>query len=326
MKKYIGIDFGTSNTFIYAYKKGLVFNEPTLLAINTKSHKVEEIGYLASKLIGRTTENVKVVAPIKNGTIANLSHSVLYLKKVFSNLRMKRYVRKSTLIFAVPAAITSIEKRALYEVGYRLGARNVILESSAKLAALGSGISLESPKGSLTVNIGGGISDVAVLSSGNIVISKSAPFSGMLLDEAILRYLRNKHHLIVGSKAAEFIKMKIGSVEQFPENRLVEVTGRDIISSLPHSVIVSTAELKSVLLKQLDSLTETIVDCLEMTPPELASDIMESGIVIAGGGALLNGLRSQLEKVLNIPVRLAPEPLNSVTIGLKIYTNNLNSK
>ncbi len=323
MKKYIGIDFGTSNTFIYVYKKGLVYNEPTLLALNTKNHKILEIGYLASKLIGRTPDNVKVLSPVKNGHIANLTLTIQYLKKVFSSIKLSRVLRKSTIVFSAPNAISIIEKRALLEAGYQLGAKKVVIESVAKLSAIGSGINIESPKGCLAVNIGGGISDIAVLSNGNIIITKSANFSGNLLDEAILRYLRNKHHLIVGTKAAEFIKMKIGSVEQYPENRLVEVTGRDIISSLPHSVIISTAELKAVLLKKLDNLTEAIVDCLEMTPPELASDVMDSGIVICGGTALLSGLREQMEKALNIPVRISPEPLNSVVLGMKIYINKL---
>lgn len=319
MKNCIGIDFGSSNTFIYVENKGSIYNEPTLIALNTKQKKVLETGYLAAKMIGRTPKDVSIISPVEKGVVARINPSILYLKNAFKEAKFNKKLNKFSILFPIPSDITPVEKQALQTVANALGADEVIFENQGMLAELGSSIDEEVKKGSLIVNIGGGITDVVVSVSKDIIIAKSSTYSGSILDQAILRYLRTKHHLLIGEKTAEYIKMKIGSIELYPENRLIEVSGRDITTSLPHSIILSTNEIRNVLLPKTDELIETITDVLAITPPEIASDIISNGICISGGGALLAGTREYLENKLSIPIRLAPDPITSVINGMRTY-------
>ncbi len=319
MKKCIGIDFGTCNTFIYIPGRGSIYNEPTLIAINTSLKKIIETGYLASKMIGRTPKDVIVYHPVENGVVARINPSVLYLKNAFKEAKFKTRLDSYSVLFGVPSNITPVEKKALVTIANELGIKDVIFENQGYLASLGAGIEEETKKGNLMINIGGGVTDIVVCSADNIIISKSSRFSGNMLDETILRHLRKKHHLLIGEKTAEFIKMKIGSVEIYPENRLIEVSGRDINTSLPHSIILSTSEIRSILLPKMEELLDSITDVLAFTPPEISADIISNGICIGGGGALLSGMREYLEKSLNIPVRIAPDPLTSVINGMRTY-------
>ena len=323
MKKCIGIDFGTSNTFIYIPSKGSIYNEPTLIAINTKQQKMVETGYLAAKMIGRTPADITVVHPVEDGMVARINPSILYLKNALKEAKLNKNIETYSVMFGVPSDITPVEKNALITIANSLGINDVILENQGLLAYLGSTIDEDTRKGALTINIGGGITDIVVTSKNDIILSKSSYFSGNLLDQTILRHLRKKHHLLVGEKTAEFIKMKIGSVEIYPENRLIEVSGRDISTSLPHSIILSTTEIRSILLPKLDELIDAVTDVLALTPPELSADIISSGVCISGGGALLSGIREYMEKSLNIPVRIAPDPLTSVVIGMRYLINKL---
>lgn len=319
MKNCIGIDFGTCNTFIYVPDKGSVYNEPTLIAINTSKKKVEETGYLASKLIGRTSKDVEVYHPVLKGVIARINPSIFYLEKAFKEAKINKIINKNSVLFPVPSDITSVEKQALETVAHNLGFKEAIFANQGLLANIGSSFDQETKRGSLIVNIGGGITDIVVSVSKDIIVAKSTFFSGQLLDQALLRHIRVKHHLLIGEKAAEYIKMKIGSVEIYPENRLIEVSGKDITSSLPHSIILSTNEIRNVLLPKMEELIDTISDTLALIPPEVAADIVSDGICISGGGALLAGMREFLEKRLNLPVRLAPDPLTNVVNGMRIY-------
>lgn len=319
MKNCIGIDFGSSNTFIYIPNKGSVYNEPTLIAMNIASKKVVETGYLAAKMIGRTNKDVNIYRPVIKGVVARINPSILYLKKAFKDAKIQKSIDKYSVLFSIPSDITPVEKQALITVAEALGAKDVIFENQGLLAQMGSIIDDETKRGSLIVNIGGGITDVVVSVSKDIIVAKTSYFSGDLLDQTILRYLRTKHHLLIGEKTAEYIKMKIGSVEIYPENRLIEVSGRDITSSLPHSIILSTNEIRNVILPKMEELIDTITDALAIIPPEIASDIMADGICISGGGSLLAGMREFLEKRLNLPVRLAPDPLTGVVNGMRMY-------
>ena len=323
MKKCIGIDFGTSNTFIYIPSKGSIYNEPTLIAINTKQQKMVETGYLAAKMIGRTPADITVIHPVEDGMVARINPSILYLKNALKEAKLNKNIETYSVMFGVPSDITPVEKNALITIANSLGINDVILENQGLLAYLGSTIDEDTRKGALTINIGGGITDIVVTSKNDIILSKSSYFSGNLLDQTILRHLRKKHHLLVGEKTAEFIKMKIGSVEIYPENRLIEVSGRDISTSLPHSIILSTTEIRSILLPKLDELIDAVTDVLALTPPELSADIISSGVCISGGGALLSGIREYMEKSLNIPVRIAPDPLTSVVNGMRYLINKL---
>ncbi len=319
MKNCIGIDFGTSNTFIYVPSKGSVYNEPTLIAINPTKKEVVETGYLAAKLIGRTSNDVNIYRPVLKGVVARVNPSILYLKNAFKEAKLEKSLEKYAVLFAVPSEITPVEKKALESIASSLGFKEVYFENQGLLAQMGSIADDETKKGSLIVNIGGGITDVVVSVGKDVNIAKSSYFSGDLIDQTILRYLRTKHHLLIGEKTSEYIKMKIGSVEIYPENRLIEVSGRDITTSLPHSIILSTNEIRNVILPKFEELIDTICDTLALVPPEIASDIISEGICISGGGALLAGMREFLEKRLNLSVRLAPDPLTSVVNGMRYY-------
>lgn len=326
MKKIVGISLGTSNTIIYVPKKGIVFNEPTVIAFNKENNKVESYGYLAFKLLGKTNSSIEVIKPMKNGVIANGPATLSFLTAIFNDLKLNRYVKNSTLIFSCPSELTQIEKSALRNVARKLKCEDVIIKSSSYFTAIGGNKDGAANKGTLVLNIGGGISDISILTNGEAIISKSCSFSGQKLDNAIIRHLRKNHHILIGTKTAEYIKMKIGSVEFFPENRLLEVSGIDIVSSLPHSVVISTAEIKSCILPCFQVLIDTLLDCLELTPPEVASDLIESGLLVAGGGALLAGIREYLENALNMTIRILPEPGSAVIQGIKILMHQELSK
>lgn len=322
MKKLIGIDFGSANTFIYVSGKGIVFSEPTVIAFDIKLNKTVDIGFLAAKMIGRNPNNLDVIKPVVRGVPSRMNPSISYLREALRRIGIKS-CKGYQVLFSVPSDITPIEKRALIEIASHLGSQDVIFENQAKLASLGSGVSLKDNRGCMHVNLGAGTSNIIVLSGEQIIISKSSLVNGHLIDETILRYLRKQRHLIVGSKTAEFIKMKIGSVELSPENRLLEVSGRDIITSLPHNVNISTAEVRNVLIPLGEHLIDSISDALVLIPPELASDINENGIVISGGTALLSGMREYIENKINIPVRIAPDPIAAVAKGMAEYNKRM---
>lgn len=325
MKKIIGIDLGTSNTFIYHNGKGIIFSEPSVIAIEIKTANVIEIGYLAAKMIGRTPEDIDVIKPVQKGVPARMNPTINLLKEALKRNSIKS-LNGYNVLFSNPCGITPIEKKAMYEIAMNLGANDVFFENQAKLAAFGSSTSIKDNRGMMHINLGAGTSNIIVATGEKIIVSKESIFSGNLLDEAILRYLRKQRHLLVGNKTAEFIKMKIGSVELIPENRLLEVSGRDILTSLPHNVNISTNEVKNILVPLVDLLIDSINDALMLTPPELASDISESGIVISGGTSLLAGIREYIEKSTNIPVRLSPDPVASVANGMKSYIKTLKIK
>ena len=321
MKKVLGIDLGSSSTIIYLPKKGIVYNEPTVIAINKDHGKVDSYGYLAFKQLGKAQDPIKVIRPVQNGVINDGPAAVSFLKQVLKELKLTKYAKRATVIFSCPSEFSQIEQSALRNVARKLDCRNVQFHTSSYLSALGGIHDSAAKKAAFVCNIGGGLTDMSVLTGGNVIISKSLNFSGRLLDEAIIRHLRKNHHLIIGTKTAEYIKMKIGSVEAFPENRLLEVSGIDLVSSLPHSVVISTSELKTSLVNCLSPLVDALTDCLELTPPEIASELIESGLVLSGGTSLLNGLREYLENALNISVRVAMEPTNTVANGMKILAH-----
>lgn len=322
MKKVIGIDFGTSNTFIYAPSKGSVYNEPTVIALDVKQKKVIETGYLAAKMIGRTSKDTTICYPVENGVIARINPSILYLKKALKEAKLGGSFSDYIALFSVPSSITPVEKNALKMVSDALDFADFMCVNQGLLATMGASNN-EEKSGKLCVNIGGGITDIVVSSNNNIIHAASSYFSGNLLDEAILRYLRKKHSLLVGKKTAEFIKMKIGSVEERPENRLIEVSGMNISTQLPQSIVISTVEIHKEISSKMVELVDAITDVLALTPPELSSDIIANGILLCGGGALLSGMREYLERNLSIPVRIGPDPITSVVNGMRLYIRNL---
>ena len=322
MKKVIGIDFGTSNTFIYVPNKGSVYNEPTVIALDVKQRKVIETGYLAAKMIGRTSKDITISYPVVNGVIARINPSIQYLRKALKEAKFGNSYSDYVALFSVPSSLTPVEKNAIKTISDALDFSDYLCVNQGLLATIGASND-EEKSGKLCVNIGGGITDIVVSSNNNIIQASSSYFCGNLLDEAILRYLRKKHSLLVGKKTAEFIKMKIGSVEINPENRLIEVSGMNITTQVPQSIVISTVEIHKVCVSKMDELVDAITDVLALTPPELSNDIIANGICLCGGGALLAGMREYLEKVLSIPVRIGPDPITSVVNGMRIYIRDL---
>lgn len=323
MRKIIGIDFGSSNTIVYLPKKGIIYNEPTVIAYNANNKKVVSTGYLAFKLLGKTHNDTKVIRPIENGVISDGSFSVKYLENVLRNLHLLRKCRKATLIVSRPSEFTQIEGTALRNVFRKLGCNKIMFYSASYLSAIGCNQANATTKGCFMINIGGGITDMSVIANGEVLLSKTCSFSGKKLDATIIRHIRKNHQLIISEKTAEYIKMKIGSIESYPENRLLEVSGINVISSLPHSVVISTSEIKSCLMNCIDPLLDAIADCLEVITPDVASDIIDSGVIICGGTSLLAGLREFLENKLNMACRVAPDPTSTTIQGIKNIAHQL---
>ena len=318
LNRSIAIDLGTCNTVIFIKHKGIIFNEPTVIAVSETNNHTYTVGYEAAKLIGRTPQGIKIIHPLKNGVIADLDATIQFISAIFRFTKYSRYLKRSKIVISAPSDLTPVEKNDLNQLGKKLGASKIVIENKAKMAAIGSDLDVNSSKGSMIVDIGGGTTDVAVLSVGKVVVSKSIPNAGLLIDEAIMRYMRVTHNMKIGEKNAEYIKMKIGSVGSNFENRLLQVSGVSVETSLPHSVIVTTQSISEVITPIVKDIVDCIRDILFITPPELAGDIVENGISISGGVALLNGLREALEQELNLPVRVTSDPLLSTLEGCKI--------
>lgn len=315
---HIAIDLGTCNTLIHINHKGLIFNEPTVIAVNESNNHTYAVGYEAAKLIGRVPQGIRIIHPLKNGVIADLDATIQFIQSIFHFTKYNRLLRRSKIIVSAPSELTPVQENALKQLGKKLGASKLIIENKAKMAAIGSDLDVNSPKGSMMVDIGGGTTDVVVLSVGKVVVSKSINQAGLNIDEAIIRYMHANHNIKIGEKNAEYIKMKIGSVGNNYENRLLQVSGVSIETSLPHSVIITTQAISEVINPIVKEIVDCVRDILFITPPELAGDIVENGISLTGGVALLSGLREELEKKLNVPVRLTSDPLLSTVEGLRL--------
>ena len=320
--KSIAIDLGTSNTVIYIKPNGIIFNEPTCIAVNESNNHTYAVGYEAAKLIGRTPQGIKIINPIKNGAIADLDATAQFISTIFRFTKHTRNLKRANLLITAHSNLTPVEVNVLKQLGKKLGCRKIIIEDKAKMAAIGSDVDVNSSKGSMIVDIGGGTTDVCILSVGKVSVAKSIPNAGQMIDEAIVRYMRINHHIKIGNKNAEYIKMKIGSVGDNYENRLLQVSGVSIETSLPHSVIINTQSISEVIKPIIQVIVDVVRDTLFITPPELAGDIVENGIALTGGVALLSGLRETLEKELNVPVRITADPLLSTIEGCKTTLRN----
>lgn len=320
--KSIAIDLGTSNTVVYIKPNGIIFNEPTCIAVNESNNHTYAVGYEAAKLIGRTPQGIKIINPIKNGAIADLDATAQFISTIFRFTKHTRNLKRANLLITAHSNLTPVEVNVLKQLGKKLGCRKIIIEDKAKMAAIGSDVDVNSSKGSMIVDIGGGTTDVCVLSVGKVSVAKSIPNAGQMIDEAIVRYMRINHHIKIGNKNAEYIKMKIGSVGDNYENRLLQVSGVSIETSLPHSVIINTQSISEVIKPIIQVIVDVVRDTLFITPPELAGDIVENGIALTGGVALLSGLRETLEKELNVPVRITADPLLSTIEGCKTTLRN----
>lgn len=311
----IGIDLGTANTLVYLKDKGIVLREPSVVAVNNNTGQVLSVGSDAKKMIGRTPGNITAIRPMKDGVIADfeITQGMLryFIKKIIGNAPFVR----ARIIICVPSGVTEVEKRAVIEAAMHAGAKEAYLIEEPMASAIGAGLPVEEPSGSMVVDIGGGTSEVAVISLGGIVVSRSLRTAGDEFDDAIVHYIKKEYNLMIGERTAEEIKMKIGSAYPFEKEISYNVSGRDLVTGLPKVLPVSSAEIRDALSEPINAVVDSIKFTLEKTPPELASDIMERGIMLAGGGALLKGLDFLIHEETGIPVFIAENPLDCVVLG-----------
>lgn len=322
--KDIGIDLGTANVLIYIKGQGIVLDEPSVVALDIESKKIVAVGKDAREMLGRTPGRVQAIRPMKDGVIADFEVTDIMLNHFIKKVNGRGFFSRPRILICCPSNITQVEKNAIREAAERTGARKVFLEIEPKVAAVGAGLDISKPSGCMVIDIGGGTTDIAVLSLGGIVNSASIKVAGNVFDNDIIKYIKDKYKLLVGERTAEDIKIKIGTV--FPENlnEKMEVKGRDLVTGLPHSITFYSAEVEEALRESMFEIISTTKEVLENTPPELAADIIDKGIVLTGGGSMLNGLDSLLSHELKVPVYLAESPLTCVVEGTGVLLENVN--
>ncbi|MCL2702209.1 MAG: rod shape-determining protein [Defluviitaleaceae bacterium] len=322
----LGIDLGTANTLVYVKGKGVVVNEPSVVAYNTTNSKILAVGDGAKQMIGRTPGNVVAIRPMKDGVIADFETTRAMLRYFINRAnRTGLFSSKPRVVVCIPSGVTEVEKRAVKEATISAGARQAGLIEEPMAAAIGAGLPVEEPSGSMVVDIGGGTSEVAVISLGGIVTSKSLRVAGDELDDHIIQYVKKAFGLAIGERTAETIKLSICSVYNPDPDVSMSIHGRDLSSGLPRTIRVSSDQVAEAVHEPISSIIDAIKFTLEKTPPELASDIMESGIMLTGGGALIHGLDQLISVETGMPVYVAEEPLNSVVLGTGIFIENTNA-
>lgn len=311
----IGIDLGTANTLVHVKGKGIVVREPSVVAINRKTNTILAVGDDAKNMIGRTPGDIVAIRPMKDGVIADFDVTQSMLRYFIKKAISSGFMSKPRVVICVPSGVTEVEKRAVEEATLQAGAKEAYLIEEPMAAAIGANLPVEEPSGSMIVDIGGGTSEVAVISLGGIVTSKSLRIAGDEFDEAIAHYVKKEYNLMIGERSAENIKMTIGAAYPKPKEEFMEVRGRDLITGLPKNLTISSAEIIEALKEPINAIIDSIKYTLEKTPPELASDIMDRGIMLAGGGALLSGLDKLIKEETGMPVSVAENPLDCVAIG-----------
>lgn len=313
--KDMGIDLGTANTLVYIKGKGVVLSEPSVVAINKDVNKVLAVGDEAKQMIGRRPGNIVAIRPLKDGVIADFDVTQIMLKKFIEKVSPKGGFTNPRIVVCFPSGVTEVEKRAIDEATKSAGAREVVLMEEPMAAAIGAGLPVNEPTGSMIVDIGGGTTEVAIISLGGIVTSKSLRVAGDELDQSIINYIKKEYSLMIGERTAENIKVELGSAYETDEDKTMEIRGRDLITGLPKVITISEKEVREALSEPVISIIEAIKTTLEKTPPELASDIMDKGIMLAGGGALLRGLDQLINEETHMPVHIAESPLDCVAVG-----------
>lgn len=311
----IGIDLGTANTLVHVKGKGIVLREPSVVAINKKTNDILAVGDSAKSMIGRTPGNIVAIRPMKDGVIADFDITQNMLKYFIKKVMSKGVFGKPRVVICVPSGVTEVEKRAVEEATLQAGAKEAYLIEEPMAAAIGANLPVEEPSGSMVVDIGGGTSEVAVISLGGIVTSKSLRIAGDELDESIVHYVKKEYNLMIGERSAEEIKVSIGAAYPKPKEESVEVRGRDLITGLPKNLMITSSEITEALKEPVNAIVDSIKFTLEKTPPELAADIMDRGIMLTGGGALLSGLDKLIKEETGMPVSIADNPLDCVALG-----------
>jgi len=322
--KDIGIDLGTHSVLVYIKGKGVVLQEPSIVAIDTETKKVRAVGEEAYRMIGRTPENITAIRPLKDGVIADFEITETMLKYFIDRIGVKTFFRKPRILICAPTGITSVEQKAIREAAEKAGGGEIFLEQEPKLAAIGAGLDIFKPSGNMVIDIGGGTTDVAVLSMGDVVTAASTKMAGDKFDQAIAQYIKHKYNLLIGERTSEEIKIKVGTACKEARSESIEIRGRDLVSGLPRSLIITSHEAFEALQNSIITIVQTAKNVLEKTPPELAADIIDRGIVLTGGGSLLHGLDLLLQKELKVPVVVAEDPLTSVVRGTAEMLDNIN--
>ena len=314
----LAIDLGTANTLVYVKGKGIVLNEPSVVAVQKDARgqsKVLAVGQEAKGMLGRTPGSINAIRPMKDGVIADFDVTEAMLKYFIRKAHNRRTLVHPRIIICIPFGITEVEKRAVKESAQAAGARDVFLIQEPMAAAIGAGLPVTEPQGNLIVDIGGGTTEVGVISLGGIVFSKSIRVAGDRMDEAIIAYIRRKHNLLIGERTAELIKINLGCAYPLDESRSMDVKGRDLIHGIPKTILITSEETMEALTEPVAAIVEAVKITLEKTPPELAADIIDKGIILAGGGALLTNLDVLLREETGLPVIVAPDPLYCVALG-----------
>jgi len=310
----MAVDLGTANTLVYVRGRGIVLSEPSVVAIDQRTGDVHAVGIEAKRMLGRTPGDIQAIRPLKDGVIADFDVTEQMLRHFIQKVHQNRWAHPRVVV-CVPSGVTGVEKRAVEEATYSAGARQAYLIEEPMAAAIGAGLPVSEPTGNMIVDIGGGTTEVAVISLGGIVVSQSIRVGGDELDDAIIEHVKREYKLMIGSQTAEEVKLEIGSAFELPEEVEAEIRGRDLVSGLPKTVVLSSAEVRSALEIPLTQIIDAVKQTLDRTPPELASDIMDRGIMLAGGGSLLQGIDERLRHETQMPAHLAESPLTCVAVG-----------
>lgn len=311
----IGVDLGTANVLVYVRGKGIVLREPSVVAKDRDTNRILAIGEEARRMLGRTPGNIIAIRPLREGVIADYDTTESMLRYFISKVCGQRLFFKPRVMVCIPSGVTTVEKRAVLEATMHAGARRTYLIEEPLAAALGAGLAIAEPCGAMVVDIGGGTTDIAVLSLGGIVLSQSLRIGGDKFDEAIVRYVKKEHNVMIGERTAEEIKINIGTAYQQEQDQVMEIRGRDLVSGLPKTIRIAASETRQAMSEPVSLIVEGVKNVLENTPPELAADIVDRGIVMTGGGSLLQGLDKLLSHETGIPVYLAEDPMSCVALG-----------
>ena len=313
--KDIGIDLGTANTLVYLRGKGIIMREPSVVAVDTKNDEVRSVGHEAKAVIGRTPGSIMAVRPLKDGVIADFDITANMLARFIKKVCGNSMFFRPRVVICIPSGVTEVERRAVKEAALKAGARQVSVIEEPMAAAIGAGLPISEPSGSMVVDIGGGTSEVAVISLGGIVAARSVRVGGDEFDQAIIAYIKRKYNLLIGERTAEQIKIEIGSAYELEEEKEMEIKGRNLVDGLPKNITVHSEEIRDALAESLQKVVDAIKETLERTPPELSADIIDHGIMLTGGGALLRGLDELVHRETGIDVHVAETPLDCVAAG-----------
>jgi len=323
LAKDIGIDLGTANVLIYIKGQGIVLNEPSIVAIDTDSKKVIAVGREANEMLGRTPGKVKAIKPMKDGVIADFEITEIMLNTFIKKIKASSLFSRPRILICCPTNVTPVEKNAIKEAAERTGARRVYIEEEPKVAAIGAGMDISKPSANMVIDIGGGTTDIAVLSLDDIVTSTSVRVAGNVFDQDIIKYIKEKYKLLIGDRTAEDIKINFGNIFDPNKKENMEVRGRNLITGLPHTITITQPEIEEALHESVYKIIKAATNVLEQTPPELSADIVNKGIVLTGGGAMLQGLPELLTKELEVPVFIADSPLTCVAEGTGVLLDNI---